>query len=283
MNTVVMPPLTTIAELSEKYQVLLFDAYGVLVRHGAAIRGAAEAIDFLNRSQKPYYILTNDSSKSAERSSEYYRRLGVMVPADNIISSGRLIADYFERHNLRGARCLVIGTADSRSYVREAGGEIVALSDSESAEVIVLCDDEFDGVYPALNTLLNAIAGKMEKGERLSLLLANPDLIYPCGETGIALAVGSIAGMLEQALEVRFPGTAPKFCRLGKPFPEIFEFARSLSGTMNMVMIGDQLSTDILGACRFGIDSALCGCGVSDLTKLNYNNGICPTYLLPSL
>jgi hypothetical protein len=47
-------PAITIAELIDRYAVLLLDAYGVLVHGGGALPGAVEFIERLNRSGKPY-------------------------------------------------------------------------------------------------------------------------------------------------------------------------------------------------------------------------------------
>ncbi len=47
--------------LVEKYSVLLFDAYGVLVDKVGALPGARELIAYLNRSGKRYYVLTNSA------------------------------------------------------------------------------------------------------------------------------------------------------------------------------------------------------------------------------
>ena len=53
----------TIETLIDRYQVLLLDAFGVLVHSSGTLAGAAELITELNRSAKPYYILTNDASR----------------------------------------------------------------------------------------------------------------------------------------------------------------------------------------------------------------------------
>jgi ribonucleotide monophosphatase NagD (HAD superfamily) len=48
-------------------------------------------------------------------------------------------------------------------------------------------------------------------------------------------------------------------------------------------MIGDQMDTDILGACRFGIDSALVSGGVAELAFHSRQEDGWPTYQLASL
>ena len=56
-------PEITIETLIDRYEVLLLDAYGVLVHSSGTLTRAAELITKLNRAAKPYYILTNDASR----------------------------------------------------------------------------------------------------------------------------------------------------------------------------------------------------------------------------
>ena len=58
----------------------------------------------------------------------------------------------------------------------------------------------------------------------------------------------------------------------------MFEEARRRAGTDSLVMIGDQLETDIAGACNAGIDSALVATGVSAWNE--HHNDVTPTFLL---
>ena len=41
-----------------------------------------------------------------------------------------------------------------------------------------------------------------------------------------------------------------------------------------MIMIGDQLETDIKGAFNFGIDSVLIGTGITKISELSFENKI---------
>jgi ribonucleotide monophosphatase NagD (HAD superfamily) len=118
----------------------------------------------------------------------------------------------------------------------------------------------------------------IDAGRTPRLLLPNPDLVYPRGDGAFGFASGTVACMFEQALRARYPTrTDLGFVRLGKPHPAIFEAAERRSGTRNMVMIGDQLDTDIRGARDFGIDSALIEGGVSVTI-----GDVAPTWRVPA-
>jgi ribonucleotide monophosphatase NagD (HAD superfamily) len=90
--------------------------------------------------------------------------------------------------------------------------------------------------------------------------------------------------MLEAALQRRYPSRPElKFTRLGKPHAAIFEEAQARSGTRDMVMIGDQLETDIRGAVEFGLDAVLVDTGITNLKLNAVDESLQPTYYLDSL
>ena len=65
-------PKITINNVIKNYEVLLFDAYGVLVNEFGVLPGAITLIEKLNDTNKPYFILTNDASRSVSTSSIFY-------------------------------------------------------------------------------------------------------------------------------------------------------------------------------------------------------------------
>jgi len=90
--------------------------------------------------------------------------------------------------------------------------------------------------------------------------------------------------MFEAALQARYPDrTDLHFTRLGKPYEAIFAEAVRRSGTRNMVMLGDQLATDIRGARAFGLDAVLVGTGVTTAVLPTTPVHLRPTYRLRSL
>ena len=63
----------------------------------------------------------------------------------------------------------------------------------------------------------------------------------------------------------------------------MFEEAVRRAGTREMVMVGDQLATDILGAQSSGIHSALLDEGLARAASHGWPQEIAPNYLLASL
>ena len=272
-------PSVSADHLIERYSVILFDAYGVLLHSRGPLPGAAELIARLNETGKPYYVLTNDASSLPESSAERYQSYGLAIESRRIITSGSLIADHFAAHGLQGAACAVIGPQDSVRYVEQAGGDVVGLDDP--FEVLVIGDQSGLMHRDTANTALSTLLSLLDRGKDVHLVLPNPDLAYPTGR-GLSFASGSLALMFEAVLELRFPGREDlRFHRLGKPGAPMFEEAWRRSGTKEMIMIGDQPVTDIRGARNFGIASALVSTGIADTS----NSYSCdrPDYLLHSL
>jgi HAD superfamily hydrolase (TIGR01450 family) len=255
-----MPTPTSLDAILEGYPVILLDAYGVLVHSSGAMAGARALIERLRHEGRRWFVLTNDASRLPDTAARHYQRLGLEIPAEAIITSGQLIARYFHDHGLRGAKTIVFGTPDSVRYVEQAGG--IPVPPHEDAEVIAICDEAAGDFLGEIDHVLSTIIRAIDRGRRLHLILPNPDLIYPKGSGGFGIAAGSVAVMIEHAIALRTP-SPPRFVSLGKPFAPIFEEAERRSGTREMILIGDQIETDILGARRYGITSALVATGVS--------------------
>jgi HAD superfamily hydrolase (TIGR01450 family) len=276
------PTTISATELIERYSVLLLDAYGVLVHGGGALPGAATFVERLKRSGKPYFILTNDAAKLPATAAARYRSFGLDIEPERIISAGILLKDYFAAQGLAGKRCQVLGPADSVRYVEMAGGE--AVTPGEDFDVLVVADESGFPFLETVDTVLSSLFARIDRHLPPELILVNPDLIFPTAAAGFGLAAGSIALILEAALHLRYPDRNElRFTRLGKPHPWIFEAALQRVGSRDMVMIGDQLETDIRGANAFGIDSALVTGGVSGAALTLSPGGPRPRYVVESL
>jgi HAD superfamily hydrolase (TIGR01459 family) len=287
------PAQTTAGALVDRYDALLLDAYGTLVDTANALPGAVALVDRLEREGKPYLVLTNDASKLPETAARRYGSFGLRVPPERILSSGLLLDAHFAENGWQGARCAVLGPADSAAHVRRAGGEVVPLA--AGFEILVLGDESGFDFLAGMDAALSALYRLIDAGRAVHLVVPNPDLVYPAAAGRFGFAAGSMALLLETALARRYPQRPDlRFVRLGKPHASMFSAAVERVGTRRAVMIGDQLDTDILGAAEFGLDTALVagGVSVSDETPAGgveaapsrtHRAGLRPTYLLRSL
>jgi HAD superfamily hydrolase (TIGR01450 family) len=290
-----MTDIVTIKQLSERYDVILFDSYGVLVNESTGLLGAAELISWLESTNTNYLIVTNDASRSIRSRAEKFVEQGVPVPAHRIVNSGMLIPSFFRDHGLESAPTAVFGSLDGVEYVREGGAEIVPLDRMAEADVFVLADDAGFDWRSNMNDLISVLNRKVLGNEEFTLLLPNPDIIYSSGESAYSFAAAALADMIEAALTRLFgQPQAHRFIRLGKPFAPIFdeavrraEQAGQVRGKKSIVMIGDQMETDIAGANAYGIDSVVVTTGINQLHTTEELSVLPaetrPTYLLESI
>jgi HAD superfamily hydrolase (TIGR01450 family) len=274
------PTGITLDALMERYDALLLDAYGVLVDLDGALPGAAALLDRLDRQGMPYWVLSNTAARLPEHAAARYRDFGLKLAAGRILTSGTLLAPYYAAHGLVGSATLVLGPEDSRVYVERAGGRPVPVG--EDFDVLVLADQAGYALPETLDEVIGALFDKIDRGEPIPLLLPNPDLIYP-RRRGFGITAGSLALILEAVLARRYPGRDDlRFVRLGKPHPALFQAAAEAAASRRLVMIGDQLETDIQGAHDFGIDSVLVAGGVSLAGSVG-RGGPMPTFQVASL
>ena len=261
-----MAETRSLCDLIGDYEAFLLDAFGVLVTHAGAVPGASEGVAAIKAAGQRVFVVTNDASRHPERAAAWYRELGIEIEAHEVISSGTLLGGWISARGLVDKRVLVLGTQDSLQMLREAGAHPVspvATTPGQSADwkdfdAVALCDEAGYPLIEASEAVLNAIRAWHEQGRQLPVALANPDVIYPLGGDKMGLAIGAVASMLGAALEITDGLKLTDWCEpLGKPYPPIFLEAERRAGSKKLLMVGDQLRTDIAGANNFGIDSAL--------------------------
>ncbi len=258
------PPLRTAQEILSSYDAVLLDSYGVLVDGAGALPGARAFLQALQARCTPWLVVSNDASRSVAASAERYASLRLPVPPDRILVSAALLAGHFARNDLAGAETIVLGPQDSVAWVRQAGGVVVPWDHPDPA-VVVVCDDAGYPFVPAVEAIVTTLSRKLRAGDSVHLVLPNPDLIYPDGQGRLALTAGTTAGVIEAALHSVFGDAAPRFARLGKPHGAIFEAACARLGLSGrrVVMLGDQIVTDVAGGRAAGLSTGLVCTGVT--------------------
>lgn len=269
-----------IAELVGRYDTILLDAYGVLVDSVGPLAAAPTILEVIAESGRPFFVVTNDASRLPGTCAERFRGFGLDIPAEQIITSGSLLVSHFAAEGLQGARTKVLGPADSATYVKRAGGEVVPLGADVECDAVVVCDE---AGYPFLVTVDDVLSGlywQLDRGESVALIQPNPDLIYPKKNGTYGYTSGAATLLLEAGLARRYPRRGLTFRCLGKPHRPIFDEARRRSGTDSLLMFGDQLETDIAGARGAGIDAVLVSTGVTRWQEADPGDELAPTCIL---
>lgn len=278
---------TSVDALIARYDAFLLDAYGVLVTTRGPIGGAVGFLERLSREQRRWLIVSNDASRSVQTTVERYTGFGLPVTPDRVLTSGGLLGGHFEREGLVGAHCVVLGTADSREYVRAAGGVVVDPGD-DRASVCVVCavvDEPTAPFVEVVNRTISTVLRRLGAGRPMRFVLPNPDIIYPTDAESFAFTAGGLAALFESVIGLHDPLGGHRFEPLGKPHAPMFEAAFDRLGhpdPRRVVMIGDQLVTDVAGATRAGIDSVLIETGVCGRADLAHA-AVRPTWLLRDL
>ncbi len=264
----------------ENYDVVLLDAFGVLMDIQGALPGAVEFIDDLNASEKPYFIVSNSTLYNAEQNQANYLRRGLKIPSEKILTSGVLLPKWLQAQGYAGQRFVVLGPELTKDLVR-SGGVIVTDDNADDVDGIILGHQSGFDFVSGIDHAITLVFRSLEKGKQLPVILPNPDLIYPQDHDRYGITAGSLGLLLTEAVKLRFPEVDFQILSLGKPFTPLFEEARArVPVGSRMIMVGDQLHTDIQGARDACIDSVLIGTGITKLATAHYSSGLVPTYVM---
>jgi phosphoglycolate/pyridoxal phosphate phosphatase family enzyme len=247
-----------------RYGAFLVDVDGVLTRGNDALPGAVEAFAALQARGRAL-VLTNNSTRSRSELAEHLGRLGFAVSPDDILGSAFLAARYLARH-YGPVSVWVLGEDGVRDEMLLSGHRLATRP--EDATWVVAGMDR-DVTYAKLAQALRALVGGAK------ILATNEDATFPTAD-GLVPGAGAIVGAL------RGMGFAAQHV-VGKPSPAAFEVALDVLGlpANRVLMIGDRLDTDIVGAQAAGLDSALVLSGVDSLDDIG-RSSVHPTWVAAS-
>ncbi|MEM3371734.1 MAG: HAD-IIA family hydrolase [Candidatus Korarchaeum sp.] len=221
--------------LLKEYDLIILDIDGVVWLDGKPIESSVRAINAI-RDQVSVAFVTNNSTRHRRDIVSQMRAIGIpWVSEREVFTSASTLASLSSKLGLR--RCYVIGESGLLAELEEAGLEI-----SEEGDVCVGLDRSFD--YTKLSIAVrNIISGSM-------FLATNEDRLLPT-PSGFVPGAGAIVAAISAACN-RGPDVV-----VGKPNPMMFLQVSSSFGARRPLVVGDVPETDILGAMRAGMDSAL--------------------------
>lgn len=277
--------LTPFVELIEKYDVILFDSYGVIKNYNGVIDGAEDTLRKLKEKKTRYRILTNDASSSPELLSAKFKKQGIFIRPHRIITSGMMARSFLMTKKING-KVLYMGTQNSSQYILDADREAMSICDYrddmlDEIGCLVFLDDEGYNWSSDINKVVNLL-----RKSTIPVIVANSDKIYPVSKNDVSIATGAIAQLVESVL-------GREFIHFGKPDVQMFIHAYDDLlrddpdlQKQNILMVGDTLHTDILGGVKFGINTALVLSG--NTSHRNYevaisSTGISPDYVCESI
>ncbi len=262
-------------DVAAEFDGFLFDSFGVLNVGDTAIPGAAECLVALRHMGKRLRVLTNAASYTGDAALLKYRRMGLDVRRDEIVSSRDVTFAHLDAV-APGLNWGAIATEDDN--FADAGGvrmfDLLAAGTSWDAAEGLLFLSSARWTADLQDRLVEALIHRPRP-----VVIGNPDLVAP-REGGLSVEPGFWAHDLQDRT-----GTMPRL--FGKPYPEAFRIALSGMGPGRYAMIGDTLHTDILGGQAAGLSTILVTeHGIfagHDTAPFIAQSGIVPDIALPSI
>lgn len=265
----------------EKYETLLVDMVGVVYD---GITPYPEAIRFLNNvtpNQKVVFLSNNPRPSSLTH--DNLIKLG-LTGDFTVITSG----DYTRHVLTQASDHSYFHLGRQRNTVLTQGITVCEVDDLKSASAVILScfTEEHDDAYQ-FDAELKEIAQR-----QLPTYCANPDT-YALYGADLRKTAGYFAKRL-----IEFGLKQENLHILGKPTKAFYEYAAALIPSLNhkdkVLMIGDTIETDIMGAASFGIDSLLTLTGISGRSLIESDQSLAeflrgyhqdhqPTYIVKQL
>ncbi|WP_343347148.1 TIGR01459 family HAD-type hydrolase [Sphingomicrobium sp. XHP0239] len=239
----------TLDDLPERYSTILCDVWGVLHDGARLFPGTVDRLSRWKDEGRTIVVITN-APRPADRVIADLEAMGLSSDLwDGLMSSGQAgieaLTDPPRAVGFEGSRFDHVDLIAHGVTIAEPGEEV--------AEIALTGLDEHRASVAEYEA---EIARWVERGLLVHCL--NPDRIVMHRGREVVCA-GAIAD------EVAARGGRVQF--YGKPHRPIYEQALKLAGgpdPANVVMVGDNPATDMLGAARMGMAGVLVGSGVSN-------------------
>ncbi len=232
---------------------MIIDMDGVLWRGETFLPGVSEFFKFVRARSIRFILATNNATASPERVMSRLAEIGVNIDSDEVLTTAAATATFLKDLKPEGSQVFVIGETALQVALEEAGFRVT--SNHENAEAVVVGFDR-ELTYMKLAKASFAIA------EGAIFVGTNPDPSFPV-ENGQAPGNGAILAAVQTTT-----GVDPII--VGKPEPHLYDQAieRLKIPHDRVLVLGDRLTTDILGAHRAGMASALLLTGVTSREEL---------------
>ncbi|MFF9553091.1 TIGR01459 family HAD-type hydrolase [Methylobacterium fujisawaense] len=252
-----IPTLQGLAEVADRYDLILCDVWGVLHDGQKAHEAAGEAlIRFRGRpgARPRRVVLVSNAPRPGDGVGRILDRFGVPREAyDAILTSGDLTHDLIAARP--GARIRHLGPERDLGIFQGLDLSLVPESEAD----LVVCTGLFDDRSETPDDYRPELERLAARG--LTMICANPDLVVESGNRLIPCA-----GLLAAAYaEIGGP-----VVYAGKPHRPVYEAALAKGAALTgapvdparVLAIGDAIRTDIVGARGFGIASVLVARGI---------------------
>ena len=246
---------------------MLFDLDGVVYVGEQPVAGAARTVEWLTREGIPYRFLTNTTSRPRLAIVEKLRGMGIAADASHVLTPAVAAVAWLRRHDI--ARPAVFVPAATAAEFAEL--DPVPDGVEQGAGAVVVGDLGEGWSFPTLNRALRLLMS-----DPAAPLVALGMTRYWRAEDGLRLDAGAFVRALEYA-------TGRTAVVVGKPDPTFFGAAVEALHVPadQVIMIGDDIRTDVEGAQRAGLTGVLVRTGKFSASDLG--GGVSPDAVLDSV
>ncbi len=232
---------------------LILDMDGVLWHGETPVPGLADFFATLRGLNIDFVLATNNATRTTEQYVEKLAHFDVSVAADQILTSAEATAAYLSDHYSTGEAVFVIGDQGLHEAIAARGFHICTVAEAQEGATAVAVIVGLSRTISYDDLAMGALL--IHKGA--AFIGTNPDRTLPT-EIGPLPGAGALLAAVQAATDVE-----PLI--IGKPGPVIFEEAvRRLGGKLEQTaMVGDRLSTDIVGAAAVGLQTIMVLSGIS--------------------
>jgi len=225
---------------NENIKTVILDLDGVIYREGQPIPHADKAIELLRKAEIEVFFLTNAASRSRKERAEYLKKFNIITDVSHTYTSSYTAAKYIHEH-LKNARVFYVGGSGIGKELFIFGIPII---EHFYANVVIVSMDK-SVTYSKLDNATYAI------NRGATFIATNRDVAF-ISETRKKPGAGALVSFVETA-------TGVKPIVLGKPNPYMLNYIikEHKLKKENILMVGDNLHSDIEMANNMGIRSAL--------------------------
>jgi HAD superfamily hydrolase (TIGR01458 family) len=243
---------------------LLIDLDGVLYVGDRPVSGAREAIEELERNEIIFRFVSNTTRKCRRTIARKLATMGFHIPEKYIFTPPLAAIEYMRGNKLDRYFLLTTGDVD-QDFERFGSND-----NSGKVDCVILGDAGDTITYNSLNHAFRQIMGGAE-------LIALERDRYWMDRDGLTLSAGPFAAALEFA-------AGKRATVVGKPSVAFFKLALRDMGlhAEQVVMVGDDITTDIGGAQAAGIPGVLVRTGKFHERDLTHS-GITPWKIIDSI
>ena len=236
------------------YDHVLLDLDGCIWVGDEPCDGAGDAVTALREAGKSVLFLTNDVRHAPEEFVRKLWRLGFQASVDEVITCGAALQ--FMLAGGPGGAAFVVGSQAIVDHVDAAGLRVVNNTEfATRADIVVVAGHE-DFDFRELRIATQAVL----RGAELVGVGRDPTFPMPDGPWP---GSGAVLAAVETATGQRASRMA------GKPDGGMYDAARDRLGAGRYLAVGDRLDTDVEGARRAGIDSALVLTGATSESEVD--------------